>query len=243
MTATNKAEMDRYKRVKAQQRKIQKTLLERMEKILFEQFGTTAEERETAAKAKRGRKFRKKYQDKNLSDGKTRDETFSSDPALVPEGVVAKADNVQQSIDGTELGFDVQYGLHSSGNTVFLDGNGFAEGPAIDDGNYTTEFSPREDMYPSQDEQLFELSSHEVPLPFDPTLGDPLDPTLREEGMQPDYSVVIAGSYDAAAFQSNTSLARVVLHNVLYSPVTGPLFLITLVVSVMVRIVITAAIL
>ena len=243
MTAANKAEMDRYKWVKAQQRKIQKTLLERVEKILFEQFGTMAEERETAAKAKRGRKFRKKYQDKNLSDGKTRDETFSSDPALVPEGVVAKADNVQQSIDGTELGFDMQYGLHGSGNTVFLDGNGFAEGPAIDDGNYTTEFSPREDMYPSQDEQLFEYSSQDVtvPLPFDPTLGDPLDPTLGET--QPDYSVVIAGSYDAAAFQSNTSLARVVLLNVLCSPVTGPLVLITLVVSVMVRIMITAAIL
>ena len=224
MMAASKAEMDRYKRVKAQQRKIQKTLLERVEKILFEQLGTTAEERETAAKAKRGRQFRKKHQDK------TRDETSSSDS--VPEHVVAKADNVQQSIDGTELGFDMQYGLHGSGNTVFLDGNGFAEGPAIDDGNYTTEFSPREDMYPSQDEQLFESSSQEVVLL-------PHDPTLTEEGVA-DYSIVVAGSFNAAAFKTNTSLARVrgILHNVLCSPVTGPFVLITVVVSVMIRIVI-----
>ena len=230
MTAASKAEMDRYKRVKAQQRKIQKTLLERVEKILFEQLGTTAEERETAAKAKRGRQFRKKPQDKNLSDGKNRAETSSSDS--VPEHVVAKADNVQQSIDGTELGFDMQYGLHGSGNTVFLDGNGFAEGPAIDDGNYTTEFSPREDMYPSQDEQLFESSSQEVVLL-------PHDPTLTEEGVA-DYSIVVAGSFNAAAFKTNTSLAKVrgILHNVLCSPVTGPFVLITVVVSVMIRIVI-----
>ena len=75
VTAASKAEMDRYKQVKAQQRKIQKTLLERVEKLLFEQFGTTAEERETAVKAKRGRQFRKKPQDKNLSDKKNTDET------------------------------------------------------------------------------------------------------------------------------------------------------------------------
>ena len=230
MTAANKAKMDRYRLVREQQKKVQKMLLERVEKRLFEQFGTTAEEREAAAKAMRqGHQLRKKHQDKNLFDGKNKDEASSSGPE--PEHVVEKADSIQPSIDGTELGFDMQYGLHGNGNTVSINGNGFAEGPAIDDGNtiYTTESSTREDMYmyPSQDEQLNDLSSREVPL----------DPILTEEGMQ-DYSVVVAGSYNAAAFQTNTSLTRTILHNVLCSPITGPLVLITAFVSIMIRIMI-----
>ena len=64
-------------------------------------------------------------------------------------------------------------------------------------------------MYPSQDEQLNDLSSHEVPI-------------LTEEGMQ-DYSVAVAGSYNAAALQTNTSLTQTILHNVLCSPILGPL--------------------
>ena len=60
--------------------------------------------------------------------------------------MLAKADNLQQSIDGTKLSFDMQYGLHGSGDTVLLNGNGVAEGSAIDYGNYTTEFNPIEDI-------------------------------------------------------------------------------------------------
>ena len=232
MTAANKAKMDRYRLVREQKKKVQKMLLERVEKRLFEQFGTTAEEREAAGKAMRqGHQLRKKHQNKNLLDGKNKDETSSSVPEPEYDIVVEKADSIQPSIDGTELGLDTQYGLHGNGNTVSINGNGFAEGPAIDDGNtiYSTESSTREDMYmyPSQDEQLNDLSSHEVPL----------DPILTEEGMQ-DYSVAVAGSYNAAALQTNTSLTRTILHNVLCSPITGPLVLITAFVSIMIRIII-----
>ena len=158
MTPEMKAKMDRYQQVRQQQQKVLKRLFEEMEKIFYEQLGTTAEEREAAARDKRSRQLYmwKMRRDKN-SDVRSSDETASSHP--IPE----------------------------HGNTVAVNGHGFAEGPASDDGNATTKFSPREEMNPSLDEPR-----------FDPSMGKllPRDP-ISTEGMP----VIVAGSDNGVTFQ------------------------------------------
>ena len=168
MTPAMKTKVDCNQQVKQQQQKVLKTLFEHMEKIFYEQLGTTAEEREAAARDKRSRQLYiwKMCRDKN-SDVKNTDKTVSSHS--IPEQVEETADNIQQDSksfgsDGTE---DIQYGRNGNGNTVAVNGHGFAEGPVIDDGNATTKFSPRENMNPSLDEPRFDPSMGKL-LPRDP---------------------------------------------------------------------------
>ena len=198
MTPEMKAKMDRYQQVRQQQQKVLKRLFEEMEKIFYEQLGTTAEEREAAARDKRSRQLYmwKMRRDKN-SDVKNTDETASSHP--ISEQVEEKADNIQQDCKsfGSDGAEDIQYGHNGNCNTVGVNGHGFAEGPAIDDGNATTKFSPREEMNPSLDEPR-----------FDPSMGKllPCDP-ISTEGMP----VIVASSDNGVTFQKNTSLTRVSL--------------------------------